>query len=58
MKEVGEWDIMSIFDPAKLEMNWRWYTTPPLARKCQETIGGFINIPLADFFIDKTAPCR
>jgi hypothetical protein len=21
-----------------------------------KTIGGFINIPLADFFIDKTAP--
>jgi hypothetical protein len=31
-------------------------TTPPLARINVKTIVGFINIPLADFLIDKIAP--
>ncbi len=57
MKKVGGWDVMPISDlhtsKARYEVKlvllhlWRVYV---------KTTGGFINIPLADFFIDKNTP--
>ncbi len=57
MKEVGELDIMCIFDlhtskaryELKVVLLYLW-------RVNVETICGFINILLVDLFIDKTAP--
>jgi hypothetical protein len=59
MKEVGgwDWDVMRIFDlhtsQAKYELK---VVLVHLWRENVKTIGGFINIPLAAFFIGKTAP--
>ncbi len=46
-----------VFTPARLDMNWKvvLLLLSPLARKCKDEFSDFINIRLADFFMDKTA---
>jgi hypothetical protein len=51
-----EYSIYLMISPARLQRT-EGGTTPPLAHKCKDQFPDlFIYIPLADFFIDKTAP--
>ncbi len=57
MTEVGGWDVMCIFDLNTSKVKYELKVVLlHFWRVNVKTVGGFIYIPLADFFIDKTAP--
>jgi hypothetical protein len=55
--EVGGWDITRIFNlhTSKARYELKVVVLLHLLRVSVKTTGGFINIPLAHIFIDKTA---